>query len=531
MLSSDLKSMKRAELQKLAKKHGIKANLKTDGIIAALQSVFDAEKENAKTPDTSLVAQSKTPVNVFPTPPLDEAEDLFSVKPPWNNSDLMSFDSTPEQDSKNDKSLEAIPETGTRTRSSSGKRTPKISNESKESATKTYSVEKVKTKSRTGQSNKIAPTSGKKTPKVLKRRSSNAVETIQAKKPRKSGSNTDQESVDEKSEAIDIDLQNEIMNEIRKKIDATGEKSKSGGSDSFASRIPRFTASGVTIGTSKPITPGNKDWNKLHNKKFDKLESIDDYERRKKVRAERLLGSNKKNNASLSKLAQPVKRSRSKIVKPVVQKGRPKPAFMSPAVQSGNRHTPKTPKSIMKDSKTDNKTASWKTPKGNNVSVFKPTVTSTNKLNLNFAQKSAKAATPKRVTIVSDQGDKKQTYIKTPAAVSRTKSMITPGEKQKSLVGTPAALSTSLNNNLNTPTSTKKNPFDLKESLKKPLSWVPHKGPLRPFNDTSKKPKFQDRINDVKKSNIGTRDKRKQRAAAAKKHAKDERMMMRRGIK
>lgn len=38
------------------------------------------------------------------------------------------------------------------------------------------------------------------------------------------------------------------------------------------------------------------------------MESIDDYEHRKKERAERLLGSNKKSMQAISRLAQPVKR-------------------------------------------------------------------------------------------------------------------------------------------------------------------------------------------------------------------------------
>lgn len=41
---------------------------------------------------------------------------------------------------------------------------------------------------------------------------------------------------------------------------------KSTADDTFSSRIPRFSASGVTVGSSKPITPGNKDWNKHHAK-------------------------------------------------------------------------------------------------------------------------------------------------------------------------------------------------------------------------------------------------------------------------
>lgn len=44
------------------------------------------------------------------------------------------------------------------------------------------------------------------------------------------------------------------------------------------------------------------------DRSFKKLESIYDYEERKKERAKRLLGSKQKNNAAISRLAQPSRR-------------------------------------------------------------------------------------------------------------------------------------------------------------------------------------------------------------------------------
>lgn len=529
--SVDFKTLKRIQLQKYAKQYGIRANMKTDDIISALEQMVQSESSELSSIETCLDETPKEQTFKVATPLSQSGFNLFSVQPPWNDKD-STLDLTPDLDNE-DKETPKNANTKSnqrerRTRSSSRNRTPK-SAESKvrQPDGKTFSVERKTTKARVANLNK---TKGKSNATKRASTSQKSVPPL-SKKMRKDNDHTHNSEADE---SIDENLKNEILQEIRKKIAECGEQDpgKTEKEDTFSSRIPRFAASGVSIGTAKPITPGNKDWNKLHDRRFKKLESIDDYEKRKEMRAKRLLGSNQKNSEAVSRLAQPAKRGRSKIVKPVMRKGRPLPNLMSPT--PAPKVTPKTPQSILKGVKKDNgNSIKRRSPRIANATgaVFNPTVISTKKMNLNFSSRSSKLATPKRVTILSDQNSTKQAYQKTPGTGVRNKSVLrTPNENRKSLMGTPKTLNTSVNNAF-TPGGTKKTSFNLEESLKKPLSWVPHRGPLRPFNDTAKKPAFQDRIKNIKEPKVTDREKRKLKLVTQKKQAKDKRMMQRRGIK
>lgn len=485
--------------------------MKTDGIIAALEKLIpvNSDEHTSQEQESTNGIQENTSV-------LDHASkpsiDILSVRPPWEASnidlDSPSIDErTPSQlpRKKNER----------RTRSSSRNRTPKsIESARKAHAGKTFSVERKTTKARTIQSTR------NEKPKMQKRKRDSGTfdNSVVQKKKSKKVENCRNEADDK----IDENLRNEIMQEIRQKIakDDKLDPKKSTTDDRFSSRIPRFSATGVTVGSSKPMTPGNKDWKKHHARKFKKLESIDDYEERKKERAKRLLGSRQKNNAAISRLAQPSRRGGAKIVKPV--KPHPVPTFTSPAP----RGKLKTPQSIMKTPKEQNRNTT-KTPR--RESSFKPTVMSTSKMNLNFGKKASKMQTPKRVTIVSDQNMAKQKFVKTPGTGIRNKSVLgTPGEKRKSYAATPKAAGDSTTM---TPGGSKKPTFDLKQSLKKPLSWVPHSGPLKPYNDMRKKPSFQDRIENLKNPKVQSRESRRQKIADKKRQAKDNKMMQRRGIK
>lgn len=232
-------------------------------------------------------------------------------------------------------------------------------------------------------------------------------------------------------------------------------------SESSTTSIPRFVVAGVTT-------------SKTQHRAFSKMESIDDYEKRKKARQQRLFGSNRKQSAAMSRLTQP-KTPRSLTAK----SGIPRPSFLSPNLSKKTTLVVKKAKSAIK--KPD---------------VFKPTVMSTSKINTNFNKNVSKLAQPKRVSVLFKN------------VIEDPKTPIRNNRKSRTLT-TPFKAGT-----VNTPLSSKKPKFDLKASLKKPLNYVPHKGPLKDFG----------------KENKMSRDERRKQERKKKTAIKDNKMMRRRGI-
>nr|XP_026692451.1 nucleolar and spindle-associated protein 1-like isoform X3 [Ciona intestinalis] len=248
-----------------------------------------------------------------------------------------------------------------------------------------------------------------------------------------------------------------------------------------ASSIPKFAVAGLTV------TNSSKKWSKVHEKRFDQMESIDDYQRRKKERADRLLGTGDKKR-TLERLAQP------KLKTPVSKR---KQTLFSPANVSKPKRATRTAVHIVKPS------------------TFKPSSVSINQINTNFS-KTSRLVTPKKVNV---------TFGKTPKSsrkVSKDTTLKTPTSK-------PSL--TPMRKSCATPQSARKSGFNLVESLKKPLTWKPHKGPLKKFSDSTTKPTFETRVKNHKQVKVTTRESRRDAVRSGRKSAKDAALMKRRGIK
>ncbi|BFZ11622.1 hypothetical protein BsWGS_14662 [Bradybaena similaris] len=195
------------------------------------------------------------------------------------------------------------------------------------------------------------------------------------------------------------------------------------------SQIPRFMAflANKKLESQKPVTPGNKDWTKIHSKEFSKFDSLDVYLERKQQRMEKLTGSAKRPTAVATR------RQRPNIVKPVT---------------------------------------SLQVPVASGTKPFVPSVTSTKNITFNFSKTPVALKTP-----CPTSGQASPTPRRPVVIASATKSVGTGKNTPFIFTGNNASHNTSV-------TSQKKT-FDLKASLAKPLSWKPHTGRLQPL-DTNK---------------------------------------------
>nr|CAB3264524.1 nucleolar and spindle-associated protein 1-like [Phallusia mammillata] len=503
----ELATLKRPELQKLAKKHGIKANQKNEKLVKLLEEVINCQKSDsgflqeeqitplkvskrgrpkktnktAERGDCSLSAESNLSKgmedslmsDIYSTDVSKNTSSIISISPKWNEldcNDLMdlSNESAPLTETRQGRDTNQA-KGNVRTRSSSRNRqdsTPKVQ-ETKPVANittpkdtkqvnggKTFSIPKKRT------TVKIENKENSRVSAVMKRRSSEKANVTQAKKTRDSAK-------------WKKDMKDAVLSSVEQKLGRPSQLRKSASNSTVM-----FAAKGVSVGKIQSSASKGM-FTKTHKKGFGKLESIDDYQKRKTERAEMLLGSGRKRDV-LSRLSKP-KTPNTKIVRP-------------------NILTPVNNRKVTQNRKS---------------STLKPTVNLSMGINTNFGRKSSKLVTPKKVAV---------TFAKTPTKVAITK---TPAERTKR----PSRVSlTPFKSNLpSTPASTRKN-FDLQESLKKPLKYVPHKGPLKKYEDPAKT-SLQERFKKAKNPKITTRDKRRQDREKMRSNTKSSLMMKRRGIK
>ncbi|ELT87684.1 hypothetical protein CAPTEDRAFT_223330 [Capitella teleta] len=217
-----LDGMKYAELRALAKKHGIRANLKSEKLVKALK-------------EYALVTQAADAED-------EESSDLGTSASPQPESLKKSK-------SSKRKSVSPIKAAEKRARKSSPRvnnpQLPKTPEDGREKRRSTFDV-----------------------PKEKSRRS-----TFDLKREPSDG-------VTEMIEAMGTDMTDEeqkdcLMAALDRKVAST-KKDKTG--------IPRFQAL-IAQKVKKPITPGNKDWSAIHKRQFDKMESLDEYVARKRRRS------------------------------------------------------------------------------------------------------------------------------------------------------------------------------------------------------------------------------------------------------
>ncbi|RUS76111.1 hypothetical protein EGW08_016142 [Elysia chlorotica] len=216
------------------------------------------------------------------------------------------------------------------------------------------------------------------------------------------------------------------------------------GPTSQPSQIPRFMAYLASMKKEaqqqqRPVTPGSKDWTKIHKKAFSKFDSIDVYLEKKQQRKDLLSGSGKRLNSALPKVGN------TKIARPV----------------SKPQQT---------------------------VKPFVPTVTSVKKMTFNFG------ATPRSQARNPQTGAKASVKSNAFSASTNTSRLVTPATNtaRKSVGSTNRATpfkftGGTTDSKLASTSASQKSAFDLKASLARPLSWKPHTGKLQPldFNTTT----------------------------------------------
>uniref|UniRef100_H2ZZ71 Nucleolar and spindle associated protein 1 n=1 Tax=Latimeria chalumnae TaxID=7897 RepID=H2ZZ71_LATCH len=256
------------------------------------------------------------------------------------------------------------------------------------------------------------------------------------------------------------------------------------------------------------------DFKKLHEAHFKKMESIDLYIKRKQNRIEAF------NNS----------------VKEVKKLGSAAMTMFSPPSQRGRRFTVCTPGNLRQSpriSMSANKNILRETDK------FKPTVLSTTKMNVRFSE-------------ATRDNEHKCSLFKTPARMSPYADLPnTPGTEESKLKKTeeksakkcptskcscitPLALP-----NSETP-GRKKNAFDLKASLARPLGYQPHKvGKLKPWGDSTENAtalnkslgaSYDSLKKNYKQPRLQTREERRQKHNEYRQQKKENAIAAKRGL-
>ncbi|CAG5866781.1 unnamed protein product [Menidia menidia] len=222
----------------------------------------------------------------------------------------------------------------------------------------------------------------------------------------------------------------------------------------YAGKIPRYQ--GLQLKTKnlpKQVTPNFK---KLHEAQFNKMESIDTYVQRKTKQIGTYKSSvkeQKRANSGVAPLFSPIPLDK----KPTVEK---------------SRHT------LLSTSK-----APPQKPAGKEVAPFRPSVLSTRRINVRFSEathhielKKSLVKTPARKLLAVTSSTPKQTaegWKPSSVKAATFSAQKTPGPFV--FTGNTSAVTT--------PGTQKKQSFDLKASLSRPLTYKPHKGKLKPFGE------------------------------------------------
>ncbi|XP_076464219.1 uncharacterized protein LOC143296268 [Babylonia areolata] len=380
----------------------------------------------------------------------------------------------------------------------------------------------------------LASTATPEAEKTMKRAKRSSGTAQQDKTP--AGSPGVQDMID--SMAGDIssaERRNRLMSAINKKVEGKVKSSPHAGP---TTQIPRFAAflAKKQQEQKKPITPGNKDWQKVHKKEFAKFDSIDVYLEKKRKRAEEMTASVKKARTVLHEVQEAVTKLKNKRTPSVGKKAQPfKPSVMSTKDMNLNFGA---------------KASSSKTPinrkSTSSAKPFKPTVTSTKDMNLNFSSLKT-PVNQKVVTQASSVVKGAQSGRKSVGAsqMSAARKSLGASEARKSLSNTPFQFTGNLN--VSAVKSATKPVFNLKASLARPITWKPHTGKLKPLEEhyhgkgkgvehSATKPANTSTRMDVFKSMVNktqrTYSRHDRRIAAAVKRAeqKTDLQMKRRGI-
>ncbi|CAL1575500.1 unnamed protein product [Knipowitschia caucasica] len=405
----DLDSMKYAELQKLAKELGLKANMKADRLLRGIKQHYEKEQDQHR--DNNVVEE-----NVPPDAPKAVEDCDVSVPSP-----ASAF---------------------------------------------------VNTRRGKGAANK------------------RGLSAATGPAPEKSIEPADSQSAKKRRLALEVE------------VPTTVKESKAEGKVAKAGKIPRLQKIPL-----KPVTPNFK---KLHEAEFNKMESIYSYFQRKTKQMETYKNS-------VTELKKPVQ-SRTSLFSPA--------SSSKTQVEERRRHT------LLSASKT--KIGAKKSVGKEDVS-FKPSILSTRRINVRFSE-------------ATKDNEYKKSLIKTPARMSPCVASSTPQEKSgaktnavktKTLSAskTPGPfVFTGNTSTITTPGTQKKNAFDLKASLSRPLNYKPHTGKLKPFADTkeidasNKSVSVSSHQKNYKQHKVQTRDDRREKHNENRKQKKSNLLGARRGL-
>uniref|UniRef100_A0A8C2JW18 Nucleolar and spindle associated protein 1 n=1 Tax=Cyprinus carpio TaxID=7962 RepID=A0A8C2JW18_CYPCA len=302
--------------------------------------------------------------------------------------------------------------------------------------------------------------------------------------------------------------------------DAPAEPSVKGVGRRTVGKIPRLEGLMKRKPALRPTTPNFK---KLHEAHFKKMESIDSYVQRKNKQMEVVRNSVKELKTLSEKTLMKSVETKTQTKVPASRV-----SLFSPGVQEKKTLAEKrrltqqsASKSALKDSAT-----------------FRPTVLTTNKINVRFSQ-------------TTHDNEYKRSLVKTPARMSplipltstpgRKSDVHTKPELNKSVgaINTPGVTPFVFNGNNSesvTPSMTKKSAFDLKASLSRPLTYKPHKGKLKPFgaqqentalNKSQTVPSHQ---KNYKQHQVQTREERRAKHTEDRKTKKEMMLGARRGL-
>ncbi|GFR88099.1 nucleolar and spindle-associated protein 1 [Elysia marginata] len=468
MVVKDLKSLKYHELQKLAKNAGIRANQKIDKLIKALEEHYieSSDSSRVQTPPNSTAGSkiSSLSSSTKGKPGISSLSSSAKGKSGVSSlsssakrkSGVSSLSSSAKRNSAKRSGISSLSSSAMRRPGiSSGSSSSKIGSETPKpqhgslpstSAGNPGSTKQIKKRRRTFEldepslSPALTPTSDVPVRKRITRSGSKTNTPVEdgpgAKRQRRNtfdktespaqvstaspGTTNMIASIDANQDSAErkANLLTAINKKIQNKVAASPARPSS---QSQPSQIPRFMAYLASMKKDgelrKPVTPGNKDWTKIHGKEFSKFDSLDVYLDKKQKRKEDLLtGSGKRSNSTIPKTGS------SKIARPVTK-------------------------------------------------PFQPTVTSVKNMTFNFG------TTPSRQTNTCVAALKSS--AKSSAARSSNKIPSATATNR----ATPFKFTGGNTSTRPTPASaSKKNTFDLKASLARPLSWKPHVGKLQPLD-------------------------------------------------
>ncbi|XP_033647744.1 nucleolar and spindle-associated protein 1-like [Asterias rubens] len=550
---TELDGMKRAELQRLAKKAGIKANMKTDAIIEELKKYYTEQgslpldgvsscddKSGAESSATSASESASSSANEEPeeTKPSEEAPTKKVVRKGRKGRKRAKDNVKPTVVETPEQKVATPAVTSPRPlRRATRSVTPKTETTSLPEATSEPTLQKQlrrTTRSVTPKTNNALPVKTSPTPADPQplRRATRSVTpkggstfsetvltpTVAAVTHRRTFEVEQQKEEEMTVIESDPEMKRAIMAELEKAAE-----------EQFAlqSKIPKPRSKVI-----KPVTPGNKDWSRIHQTNFNKMESIDDYLARKRKRTDTLSASVKRAKLIADEAKAAVETltthrtpqsTAKKTAKPVSRAHPGNLTFMSPKTSLTKRRaastktTTKNP-SILKG--TASKTVTFKT------SRLKTPTRAAVLLGGGIEPKLKRKSTPgpRKSVSVLDTSAKKITEFSSRKSLGDSRRSI--GELRKSIGGAITPFKSSQTPN--------KPSFDLKASLNKPLGYKPHTGKLKPLQvstlyktATSNIQKAKDTL---KKPVLKTREDRRAGAKQNRANKRANVLMSRRGI-